>query len=236
MLPDCQDGQLIGVNPDKSLTCVSALSGMLAPPTCTAGQVLTSMKNTVSGQNELSCVNTGNGLNDVATQTRITKATTDITDLQMKVTQITTGGGIRSRYAGPSTKAYMGNLLDANYAGKGPRQGNLICAAQYGVNAHICTPFEMYESVVIGDVLDGTTDVGPLMVYMESWIPTFGGAGSEPNAGLADNCGGFTYETAHAEWRNTFFSFAIPTGGTVRVPRFTANIPCGTSASLACCK
>ncbi len=48
MLPDCQDGQLIGVNPDKSLTCVSALSGMLAPPTCGANQALTSMKNTVS--------------------------------------------------------------------------------------------------------------------------------------------------------------------------------------------
>lgn len=235
MLPDCQDGQLIGVNPDKSLTCVSALSGMLAPPTCTAGQVLTSMKNSVSGQNELSCVNTGSGINDVATQTRITKATTDITNLQTMVTQITTGGGIRSRYVGASTVTSYGNLAGPN-SSRGPRAGNLICAAQYGVNAHICTPFEIYESVVVGDVLTGTADVGPLMVYMAAWVPPFGGAGSEPNAGLSDNCGGFTYETAHAEWRNTFFSFAVPAGGTVRVPRFSANIPCGNVASLACCK
>ena len=235
MLPDCQDGQLIGVNPDKSLTCVSALTGMLAPPTCTAGQVLTSMKNNATGQNELSCVNTGSGLNDVTTQTRINKAMTDIADLQNKVTQITTGGGLRSRYVGFTAGTTNGDILGPN-SSRGSRAGNLLCAAEYGVNAHICTPFEIYESVVVGDVLNGNADVGPLMVYMEAWIPPFAAGGSEPNAGISENCGGFTYDTADRRWRNAHFTFAVPTGGTVRVPRFNASVSCNTAVRLACCK
>src|SRR4051812_14124631 len=62
MLPDCQDGQLIGVNSDKTLTCVTALSGMLKPPNCKLGtQVLTSLKDSVTGIVTLSCIDKGSG-------------------------------------------------------------------------------------------------------------------------------------------------------------------------------
>ncbi len=234
MLPDCQDGQLIGVNPDKSLSCVSALSGMLSPPVCTAGQALTSEKNPATGQNELKCVNKGSGLNDVTTQTRITKAQTDVTNLQTMVTQITSGGGTRSRYVGPSTATSNGDIL-APGSLEGIRAGNALCSTPYP-GSHVCTPFEIYESVVVGDVLDGTANVGPLMVYMEAWVPPFAAGGSEPNAGVSENCGGFTYKTADRKWHNTHFTFAVPTGGTVRVPRFDASAACSTAVPLACCK
>jgi len=235
MLPDCQDGQLIGVNPDKSLTCVSALSGMLAPPTCGANQALTSMKNTATGQNELSCVNKGSGLNDVTTQTRITKATTDVTNLQTMVTQITSGGGTRSRYVGASTAVTNGDIL-APGSLEGIRAGQSLCATDFGANSHVCTPFEIYESIVVGDVLDGNTNVGPLMVFMEAWVPPFAAGGSEPNAGVSENCGGFTYKTADRKWHNTFFTFSAPTGSAVRVPKFDASVGCSTAVKLACCK
>lgn len=235
MLPDCQDGQLIGVNPDKSLTCVSALSGMLAPPTCGANQALTSMKNTGTGKNELSCVNKGSGLNDVTTQTRITKAMTDVTNLQTMVTQITSGGGTRSRYVGPSTATSNGDIK-APGSLEGIRAGQSLCQTDYGTNSHVCTPFEIYESVVVGDVLNGTADVGPLMVYMEAWVPPFAAGGSEPSAGLSENCGGHTYLTGDRRWHNTFFTFNAPTGSTVRVPKFDAGVSCNTAVRLACCK
>jgi hypothetical protein len=235
MLPDCQDGQLIGVNTDKSLTCVSPPSAVLPPAACAAGQALTGVKNAGTGQIEQKCVSTGSGLNDVTTQTRITKATTDITNLQTMVTQITSGGGTRSRYVGATTGTSNGNVL-APGALQGIRAGNSLCATEFGVNSHVCTPFEIYESVVVGDVLNGTADVGPLMVYMEAWIPPFAAGGSEPNAGVSENCGGFTYDTADRKWRNTHFTFAVPSGGTVRVPRFNAAASCNTAVRLACCK
>lgn len=208
---------------------------MLAPPTCGANQALTSMKNTGTGKNELSCVNKGSGLNDVTTQTRITKAMTDVTNLQTMVTQITSGGGTRSRYVGPSTATSNGDIK-APGSLEGIRAGQSLCATDYGTNSHVCTPFEIYESVVVGDVLNGTADVGPLMVYMEAWVPPFAAGGSEPSAGLSENCGGHTYLTGDRRWHNTFFTFNAPTGSTVRVPKFDAGVSCNTAVRLACCK
>jgi len=235
MLPDCQDGQLIGVNTDKSLTCISPPSAVLPPAACAPGQALTGVKNVVTSQIEQKCVSTGSGLNDVTTQTRITKATTDITNLQTMVTQITSGGGTRSRYVGATTGTSNGDIKVNTL--EGIRAGNTLCSTEFGANSHVCTPFEIYESVVVGDILDGNTNVGPLMVYMEAWVPPFASGGSEPNAGLSENCGGFTYLTGDRRWHNTHFTFAVPPGGgTVRVPRFDAGVSCNTAVKLACCK
>ena len=237
MLPDCQDGQLIGVNPDKSLTCVSALSGMLAPPTCLPGtQALTSMKDAATGKIVLSCVTKGSGANDVTTSTRITKAQTDVNNLQTMVNQITSGGGTRSRYVGASTATSDGDVKTGTL--EGIRAAAQLCTTDFGAGAHVCTPFEIYESVIVGDVLDGNTNVGPLMVYMEAWVPPFAAGGTEPTAGLSENCGGHTYRTGDRKWHNTFFTFAAPPGGgsTTRVPRFDAGQSCASIVKLACCK
>ena len=44
--------------------------------------------------------------------------------------------------------------------------------------------------MIVGDKLDGTADVGPRAVYMAAWVPPFAAGGTEPTAGLSENCGG----------------------------------------------
>lgn len=237
ILPDCQDGQLIGINADNTRACISVRSGKLVPPnpTCKDTEALGTMKDG-NGNNQLVCVPKGSGANDTVTMTRITKAQTDITNLQMMVTQVQSGGGTRSRYVGPtfSTAKVNGEVFYNTLAGI--RATNQLCEKDYGAGSHVCTPFEIYESVIVGDKLDGTADVGPLMVFMEAWVPPFAAGGTEPTAGVSENCGGFTYKTGDRKWHNTAFTFAVPTGGTVRVPRFDASVPCGSTYFLACCK
>jgi len=239
-LPDCLEGQLIGVNPDKTLTCVSAVTGMLSPPTCTPGtQALTSAKDAVSGNNVLSCVNKGTGSMDVATTTRITNATTNVNNLQTQVNLITVGGGNRGKYVGKSSTTSKGAVFaPASATNQGAQAAALVCSVDYP-GSHLCSPYEIYETVVTataGGLLDGSVDVGPLMVYQQAWVPPFAAGGTEPNAGLSENCGSETYPTADRKWHNTFFSFTIPAGSTVRVPQFDSNQGCSTPVALACCK
>lgn len=235
ILPDCSDGQLIGIKPDNSRECISIRSGKLVPPnpTCKDTEALGTMKDG-SGNNQLVCVPKGSGANDVATQTRITNAQTNITNLQTMVTQVQSGGGTRSRYVGQSSVRATGDVKTGTL--EGIRAANKLCENDYGAGSHTCTPFEIYESVIVGDKLDGTADVGPLMVYMAAWVPPFAAGGTEPTAGLSENCGGHTYGTGDRRWHNTAFTFAVPTGGTIRVPRFDASVSCANMYFLACCK
>jgi hypothetical protein len=247
MLPDCLEGQLIGVNPDKTLTCVSAVSGMITPPTCLPGtQALTSTLDVVSGKNVLSCVNKGTGSNDVTITTRIMNAQTGVTDLQTRLNAVATGGGNRAKYVGASPTPTYGELFplvngvpDTKSSVAGPAGGSGLCSVSFP-GSHMCNPYELYESVVTavpGDPLDGTKDVGPLMVYMQAWVLGFGLNSVEFFAGLSENCGAGTYPTGDAAWKNTEFNFKVPaTGGTVRVPQFNASVGCAATRALACCK
>ena len=59
-----------------------------------------------------------------------------------------------------------------NTAVAGAAGGSAICNVQYP-GAHLCNPYELYESVVTavaGDALDGTKDVGPFLVYQQAWV------------------------------------------------------------------
>lgn len=242
LLPDCQEGQLIGVNPDKTLTCVSALTGMLAPPNCTPGtQALTNLKDSVTGQSVLNCINKGTGTSDVTTTTRINNASTNVAKLQMDVTMLTTGGGNRGKYIGGTTVTPNGKVISGNL--QGLRATTALCDAQY-TGSHMCTPFEIYESIVSGITgtganrvgIDQTSVITDQMVYMEAWMPPTDSSGSEPFAGISESCGGETYLTGDRKWTNTLFSFTAPTGSTVKVAKFNARVTCGTAAKIACCK
>jgi hypothetical protein len=241
MLPDCKDGQLIGVDASKNLSCVSALSGMLSPPACLPGtQALTSTKDPVTGVVSLSCINKGTGTNDMTTETRITNATNSVNNLVTKLTMIQSGGGIRSKYVGHSTNATVGLIQSGNSSGI--HAANLICANDLALpTAHMCTPFEIYESVVTaqpGDKLDGSADVGPYWVYLEGWNDPSTSV-NDALAGLNENCGSYTYKTHDHAWDGMTFLFQAWTGGPgVRVPRFNTGAPaqyCSASFQIACC-
>jgi hypothetical protein len=242
MLPDCQEGQLIGVNADKSLSCVSALAGMLSPPTCLPGtQALTSEKDPVTGTISLKCIVKGTGVNDTTTSTRITNATTNINNLQSMLTTIASGGGVRSKFIGITTAQTTGLMKTSQLTNGGPYAAAQLCEAQFGAGsgAHMCTPFEIYESVLVGNILDGSTDYGPAWAYLEGWNDPAGSkTGTAPSyydAGLAENCGAGSYGTGDRHWKGTLFSFKNNLSN-VRVPQFVSNTNCASSYPIACCK
>jgi hypothetical protein len=237
MLPDCTEGQLIGINPDKSLSCVSALSGMLSPPTCLPGtEALTSEKDPVTMTTSLKCVVKGSGVNDATTSTRISNATTATMNLASMVTTIQSGGGVRSKFVGLSTALTTGAI---SVKTPGLPQAKTLCEADFGAGsgAHMCTPFEIFESVIAGNILNGSAAVGPAWVYMAAWSNPFPDpARDEPSAGLSDNCGAYTYGTADHKWRGTTMTYKL-NQSSVYVPEFNSNTPCFTAnLPIACCK
>lgn len=240
LLPDCTEGQLVGINADQTLGCVT-VSSMLNPPKCAAGtQALTSTKDSVTMKAVLSCVDKGAGATDVTTSTRISNASSSIMTLQTTIGTLTTGGGTRSKYIGSTTVTPNGNIstmLNGKTVG-GARAASALCEAAFVAGAHMCTPMEIFESLAIGDKLNQNTvaiTTGQ-MVYLQGW--TRGAGSTEPNAGLNENCGGQTYDTADRGWHNTVFTFA-PASATIttKVAKFDQASPvCQTKSQIACCK
>lgn len=235
-LPDCQDGQLLTVNPDRSLSCVSVLAKQFPPPVCNpVTQVLTSELRYQPAVVTARCVARGAGISDQPTINRISDAATAVANLATSFNNQQNFSG-RSLYVGRSSQPTKGQIFFN--AVEGLRAATKLCEADYGLSAHMCTPFEIYNSVVAGDILDGTADAGPSWVYMEGYNdPTGMGliGGSEPYAGLMDNCGGYTSSLQSTKWRGTTFLFA-KNGGTDRVPQFNANTACYTMQPIACCR
>ena len=150
----------------------------------------------------------------------------------------TSGGGTRSKFLGPSKNVVDGQIYAQGMAQQGGRAVATICNADFNTTgAHMCTPFEIYESLVIGDILNqASPDVGPLQVYMQSWTRPFDPGTSEPMAGLNENCGGQTYKTNDRRWHNTHFTFSAPSGSTTKVAKFDQSPFCNVMAKIACCK
>jgi len=176
-------------------------------------------------------------------------AQASVTNLQTQLTAISTGGGSRATYVGASSTTSNGELyptvngaLDTSVAGA--VGGSKICSVTYA-GSHVCSPYELYESVVTGTgKLDGTTDVGPLQVYQQAWVNGYSTGATGPVSkdrfgGLSENCAGGTYLTGDSGWKNTTFKFAIAPGaaaGSPRVLQFDSTVGCNTPYALACCK
>ena len=118
------------------------------------------------------------------------------------------------------------------------REATKLCVDDYGAGSHMCTVYELYYSATQLKNLDPQVDIAPGgWVYMQSWrrAPT---NPVEATAGLADNCGGYTYTfngTDTNQWDGTTFAWTVDASG-VRVPKFYANTLCNVSQPIACCR
>lgn len=230
-LPDCTDGQLIAVGADRTLSCASAPTAKLSPPACQDGvQALTYENDT------LKCVNKGSGTTDVTLKGRIDKLTTDTADLTTKINDLKVGGGAKSVYVGNSNNAVNGAISSNGLTGLAAAAD--ICGTKFGAGAHMCTVFEIYDSVASGKINSTTTYASKAWVYMVGWnSPAGANTGTDPKAGLNDNCGGYTYPTGDRQWYGTAFTFDKV--ATMQfAPRFYggSEAACSASFPIACCK
>jgi hypothetical protein len=244
MLPDCRDGQLIGVDSNRNMTCVNALRDGLLPPVCSLQtQALASTKDPGTGITFMYCASKGTGLNDAWTETRISNAANSISNLTVSAKALLAAKNGRAGYLGHSVMPTRGLIRSGNTIGL--HAASLICSADFNIaGAHMCTPFEIYQSVANaqpGDPLDGSADVGPYWVYLEGWNDP-AGAFFDPAAGLNENCGAYTYQTFDRHWMGMGFTFEAWETGGPRVPMFHSGLGgsgntyyCSNMYPIACC-
>ena len=219
-------------------------AGAVSLPDCTtpAGQALS------SDGNQPFC----DTLNTVDATTQSLLAT--LTDVEMKIidygnkiSAYQTSAGGRAVYVGltPLASATNGRITytDANnVTTTGLTAATNLCVKSYGARAHMCTVYEIYYSAATSNpkLLQGAgNDINPGgWVYMQS------GRSStttplEPDNGMADNCGGYTYTftgTDTNQWNGTEFQWIDAIGRGFKVAHFYGNTPCNAVKPIACCK
>jgi len=231
-LPDCAAGQLISVGQDKVLGCTQALTTNLSPPSCPAKYAL----NAFDGN--LVCMPVGTGSTNSDLQAAITNVVTKTTNIQNQITNFGGGGGA-ARYCGQTSGNTTGRILNGTAVGVKAAADLCSQVAACGAGSHMCTPYEMFESVSANAITQAQT-ITKSWVYMASW-QNFSATANEPTSGLNDNCGSYTYGTGDLEWRGTAVKWEPRNNGEKVLKFFTSNRTpegtlCSASLPIACCK
>jgi len=227
--PDCTDGQLIAVGADRTLSCTSAPVGKLNPTACQAGtQAMTAKAGGV-----LDCVNKGMGGNDQTLRTRIDTATMKVNNLKTNVDVLSAGGGGKAVYVGTTAAGTKGRITDgAGLFGIGAASKK--CEAEFGAGAHMCTVFELFDSVST-NVIKQATVVPASWVYMEGWNTPVANP-SNPGEGLNENCASYNYDTADQKWQGMQFTWATTALNNVDKALHFKNVACNATLPISCCK
>ena len=225
-VPDCGGAanQVLTTDATGQLQCQPLPAGALTLPDCTtpAGQALT------SDGNQPSC----DSLNTIDANTQTLLNT--LTDIEKKImdygTMITayqTAAGGPAVYVGLTATTTTGRIAytDANNVKSlGIAAASNICAKEFGVRSHMCTAYELYYSAAKLK-FSATTDINPGgWAYMQSgrYSTT---SPLEADNGMADNCGGYTTETATNNWNGTEFVWKDAINRGIKVPHFYGNTP-----------
>lgn len=118
----------------------------------------------------------------------------------------------------------------------------LLCrkvATCSATTAKMCTVYDMYHSAATG-VLDATKTVSQSWVWMTSWQHSSSTDAITPQNGLNDNCGGYTYASAHRQWYGTTVEWkdTIAPATLQRALHFASGpgmVACSTRFPIACC-
>ena len=236
-LPNCDDGQLIAVDGQRNMNCTQALTAGLAPPDCSAGQNL--VLNAYDGK--LECMPKATGGSNTTLTSVINKVVSDTATIEQTINSFKAGGSA-AKYCGQYSAAQNPNgAISSNGVTGVSAAANLCSQVQgCGAGAHMCTVYEMYESVASGTITSAMT-ISQSWVHMQAWQHN---GGDTANNGLNDNCGGWTYPTADKAWYGTTVEwkaastgpkalhFASGTGAQTapaRSPRCSERFP------IACC-
>jgi hypothetical protein len=245
--PNCSDGQLLGIDATgRGYTCVSVATTSAAAPVCTASQALT-----VEG-GMLKCVEKGTGSTTTELSNQITALEKQYNDLNTKVNDLKTPSGIGSQFVGVTDLKFAGKIVGPKTGVVGVGGAAEACISKFGLGAHMCTPYEMYQSVAAANpAFTSTSTVGKAWVYMIGWNkPTAAQvtgiqatAAADDNAGLGDNCGSYTQGDGTKGWVGTVGSWDVSTytGAPQAMPhmlRFSisAQTTCDKTFPIACCQ
>jgi hypothetical protein len=132
------------------------------------------------------------------------------------------------------TKVRTNGRIEAPGADVGLASAAALCGAEYGDGAHMCTVNELYDSVVSGRLT--SNDRVP-----KSWIfhPSLQRLPNsiDPEEGVADSCGVYTYGTADHGWTGVAFVHGPLRTGYVGMKLLNGHsAPCGEKLPIACCR
>ncbi|MBL9005726.1 MAG: hypothetical protein JNJ46_15830 [Myxococcales bacterium] len=233
---DCSDGQLIGVsmvNGARKTSCTQALTSGLAPPDCSTSPNL--VLNAYDGKLECMPKATG-GANTTVTNV-INKVVSDTNTIEQTINSIK-GGGAAAKYCGQYSAAQNPNGAISGNGVTGVAGAANLCAqvAGCGSGAHMCTVYEMYESVAAGHVT-AAMNISQSWVHMSSWQHNGRAGQATPNNGLADNCGEWTYPTGDLQWFGTTVEWKAAQTGP-KALHFASGpgvVGCAQRFPIACC-
>lgn len=232
----CQEGDLIGVGADRTLTCIQIPPYDFRPQNCLDDQAMTA-ENGV-----LKCVNKGNGRTDPSISARVMQLQSQLNQIDGTVNLLKNGIALRSRFLGLSANTTTGRIINTTKVGLSAAAA--YCAEKYTPAARMCTVYEMYEAVATGQITDNMT-ITKAWVYMAGWNnpanadPT--PSAQEGDAGMNENCGSYRYSGQSNNWVGTavawqnmpYFDMANEKG-----LKFFSGSPqaaCNMRYPIACC-
>lgn len=230
--PDCGGAadQVLSTDSTGQLVCKTIPSGASALPDCEPNTQALTANGTKASCDNLNIV-------DATTQNLLTTLNmieAKVIDYGNQLNIVGTGANAQANYVGLSKTVMTKGRITSGTA-VGIPAATAVCKADYGVGAHMCTVYEIYYSAALQKNIDPEVNIVPGgWVYMQSWRHNQA-TPSEVNAGLADNCGGYTAETDTNAWNGTKFEWSVNTSN-IRVPKFFANTLCSETFPIACCR
>ncbi len=227
-LPICKTGEYLTYQGGNLVCAIPPSNGVSGVTNCT-GQLLTN--NGGGGEfKTLSCTAKGGASISNTDITRVNTLSNNVTQLNTTVNNLTAASPSRGYYVGltPNTTIGQFNVVGSDL---GIASGAKLCQnAGYGAKSHVCTVYEIYNSLAAGKNMT-TLQAG--WVYNESWNFPAGLNPVEPSNGLSENCGSFVYSSTHNTWQGETMSYGVlPTGG---MGLSLVNRACNNATRIACC-
>lgn len=232
-LPRCGDDQYL-VYRGGTPACETIAAGSPVQVASCANQLLTG-----KGGGTTACTDKGTATVTQTDVTRVENLLTRTTNIGTTITLLeqTANRAKAPVYVGVSAVQPSGQIT---HAGKDPglNAANAHCDDAFA-GSHMCSAFEMFQSVA-GGSLTGATTVQKAWLYFPNWHNPVG-TGTDPLAGLSDDCGQMTYPTGDRSWTGTVVEISanVLTPGGVTGLRFHGggNAPCSNNTfPIACCK
>ena len=140
----------------------------------------------------------------------------------------------QTRFVGVTAKKSTGRMARAGTE-TGLLSANALCADEFPA-AHMCSGYEIYDSVTAGVISNGW----PLVrswVFHPSWKAPLPGA-QNADEGLADNCASYTYELDDRGWSGIAAEFSRSASSSYFALKFAGGTqaPCSALLPIACCR
>ena len=210
-------------------------------PSCARGQVLLTGANGALTCSTMADVPDTQVSDDSQIHDRLTALEQTVQQMQA-VLRALSGRPSSPVFVGTTTQQHSG-LIDMYRSTSGLNAAAKACTAEFGPNAQLCTPYDIYRSLTTGMLAESKT-IALSWVYFPAWeFATNFGPVTEPEDGLADTCGNYGYEFHSHHWHGVLVQrSALPTGpigfyyyGNLSYDQLVGG-SCTNIHPLACCQ